>query len=200
MVRIGFALAVILVSMLALTTLATAQVPPLSVGVFLDSAGTQAAGNMQSFVVFDFYVVGFGLSGLPTGYEWELHAPTTFTILSVTFTGPNPSNEGTATNVIVGMGGCVDPGSGAFSFARYNGGFFAPGSGSEPGLTFCLGPAEPSSFVPAGPGYLECDGTPFPLEIVDTGPACPAIDCLVLNPDCPVPTDSSSFGAIKVRY
>lgn len=199
-----FATLALAISVVALSALSAVAQPDVhDAGVFSDMGGTSSTALANDFVPFNFYVVGFGLDGLVKGYEFSLTAPPTFTILTAALSGPAPLNVGNNTNVIVGAGGCVDAGQGAFVLTSYNGGFFAPGSATGVAdIAFCLGGATPSSFAGGVPGYLQCDNTLVPFGVAQSGVPNHPDGCLILNATDggPVATESNSFGEVKARF
>lgn len=180
---------------------ASAQPEPRDVGVFADQAGTQSTLTAVDFAPFDFFVVGFELDNFVKAYEFGLDAPANLTILTTVFAGPGPGNIGTPRNVIAFTGACVD-GSSNLTLVAYNGGFFAPGSASGVAdITLCIGPASPSSFSPAAPGYSQCDNTLAPFGVAQNGMPQYPNGCMVLNPSGEVvATEMDSFGGIKARF
>lgn len=149
-------------------------------GIFADPAGTQTQLQLPAFVPTDFHVLGFDLAGQVKGWELSVILDPSFIVLERDLGGELWIDVGGPTdNFIVGTGACLD-GTGVFEFVRYRIGWFA-GSTPPADQVVCLGPASPSSFVPASPGYLQCDNTLTPMDVVGGGGLYPE-GCMVINP------------------
>jgi len=193
-----FALPLLLLTLAA--PAAADQKAPRTVGLFADSAGNTAELFVTGFIPFLFHAVGFELDGQVKGWELSVQIDPDFTVLTRTLDQPSSLNVGNGDNFIVGSGGCF-VGSPSYVFVTYNVGYFA-GPVAPNDAAVCLGPVVPSSFSPATPGYLQCDGTLVPLELSEGG--CCGLypdGCLVINgTQCIIGTASSSFGEVKSRF
>lgn len=153
---------------------------------------------MPAFVPTPMYVIAGPSAGGILGYEASVDLPAELILLSTVFVSPGVINVGSPTNFIIGAGACFDAAS-PVTLVTYTAGFF---SGSLPlDVVFCLGPSEPSSFVPAQPGYLACDGSLFPYGYNPQLTPYPP-HCGVINPQsiCEVASTSTSWGAVKAAY
>lgn len=147
-----------------------------------NAAGSQWSITAEDFVAFDVFVVGFDMLGGVSAVEWGLIAPADWSLYSFELPRAEASNIGTPTNVITTMAGCLD-GSGATVLGHYRGAFLAAGS-ALPDQLFCLGSADPSSFDPPEPGYVECGAgaLPVPFRAAQGGQGIYPEGCLVVNP------------------
>jgi len=160
--------------------LLAAPVGAQEAGIFADPLGTGSQLQLPAFVPTDFHVLGFDLPGQVKGWELSVVIDPSFTVLARDLGGTLWIDVGGPTdNFIVGTGACLD-GTGVFQFVRYQIGWF---SGSVPPTDqlVCLGPASPSSFVPATPGYLQCDNTLTVMDPVGGGGLIPE-GCMIINP------------------
>jgi hypothetical protein len=167
-----------------------------TVGVFADPAGTEASLQWLRYVPVRLYVVASDLDGGVGGFEYGLTAPPTMLVFgpdqengAPSFLGPNPANAGDSLNAIVETGGCVE-GSGPVVLATYDVLFTYE---HFPYDEICIGPADPSSIVPAAPAYTQCDATVVGL---DGGGTCLRAIPIILRD----PVVESSFSAVKARF
>jgi hypothetical protein len=190
------------VSVLAMSSMAFAQAEQYDFGIFADAAGTQTTVAAAPFTPFDWFVVGFGLDGQVKGFEVTVSVPAGLTVLTRVIAGPGPVNlGGEPDEFIIGTGGCVDAGPGAFVLVQYNGGFFTPTVGSD--LAVIAGGTTPSSFPGGVPGYLQCDGDLIPAGVATDGSAGGYPNgALIINAtgDAPVATEAATFGDLKARF
>jgi len=190
---------------MALTTLAVAADAQAQsrydFGVFADPNAGNSVITMDPFVATNFYVVAFDLDGQVKGFEFDV----SFSNPSITILARNLQagalNVGAEDNFIVGTGGCFDGDGVWYQMVEYQAGFFQSVAPSD--VTVCLGPSTPSSFDPATPGYLQCDGSLVPLNPAQTGGGVYPDGCGVINatdPGSVVTTVEESFGSVKSRF
>lgn len=170
-------------------------------GIFWDPAGTISEGALPVFVPTNLYVIVFDAAGDVGGYEGSISADPTLLLLSTILAGPGPLNVGDPTNFIVGAGGCIAS-AGATTMITYQYGNFTGVPVND--ALFCLGASTPSSFAPAAPGYLSCDGDLFPFGVAQNGSGVVPNGCAIANstnpPGTVVGTVETSFGAVKAGF
>ncbi len=192
----------VLVSLVAFSSMAFAQAEPNDIAVTFDLAGTVTTADPAPFTTTNlFYVVGFDHDNAEvSGFEFELLVDPVILTFGVPVILPpgSPINVGDGANeLIVGLGNCA-PGGGATALAQWTYGVFTPGAAD---LTICLIASSPSSFNPAVPGYLRCDGglVPYGLgaQSATYGDGCAVV---YATGEAPVATTMESFGAVKGRF
>jgi len=80
-------------------------------------------------------------------------------------------------------------------------GYFIPVTPQD--VPVCIGAATPSTFQPAVPGYLQCDGS-LVAFVLAQNPCLPyPAGCAMINSTnrgSVVPTETSSFGSVKAKF
>jgi hypothetical protein len=188
-----------LVLLMVMSSMAFAQPEKYDAGIFFDQAGA-TFGNPVAFTQWHFYAMAFDLDGQVKGYEFGVTIPAAITVLGSVPNPPSALNLGPApANWIVGTGLCMTDLPGEwFQMVDFTGLLFAPAVD----LLVCMTAATPSSFVPATPGYLKCDGSLVPFGVAENGAPDYPNGCMVLGPtgQPPVANDAASWGAVKAQY
>ena len=180
---------------------AFAQAEKYDAGIFFDAAGTMSATTVAPFTPFNIYAMGFDLDGEVKGYEFGAAIDPRLTILSSTPNPPTALNLGLApANWIVGTGACLTDTPGEWFVMVTWSGMVLDGTATD--LTLCITASDPSSFVPAVPGYLQCDATLIPFGVAQNGGGFYPDGCGVVNNTMqePVGITEASWGAVKAQY
>jgi hypothetical protein len=192
----------VLLTVVAMASMAFAQAEPGDLGVFFDAAGTQSTATPAAFVQTNlFYVATFDLE--LSGYEFSVTIGDPSIIIFATSEMTNPGgsiNVGTPPNEwIVGIGLCAG-GAGAVNLVQFTYGYFVA---SISDVLICLGPSDPASLTPAVPAWLECGtGGIFPFGIAQNGQGRYPDGCGVLWPtqEGPVANDVGSWSSLKAKF
>ncbi len=173
------------------------------IGLFADTAGTDSTIDLAAGQGAQVYVVALGVPDGVSAYEFSVSGLSAANVAQSSYelAGPAPSfftGDPSASNFIVGAGGCIADDAGAtvlvtltlFAFAA------VPSDAAV-----CIGPASPSSFDPPGPGYLDCSDQALVLSPAPNDAGNYPDGCLILNPSQdPVDGATSSFGQVKARF
>lgn len=188
------------VATLALATTSFAQ-SQYDAGIFADQNAGSSVIVMAPYVPTDFYVLAWNLDGQVKGFEFEVTFSDPDILILQRNTNQGAVNVGSGDNFIVGTGGCFDGDGAWYEFVHYQGGYFQPAPPAD--VVVCLTPSSPTSFEPASPGYLQCDGTLVPVLAAQTGGGVYPDGCGVINatdPGSVVSTTEESFGSVKSRF
>ena len=174
------------------------------IGLFADTAGTDSTIDLEFGQGFQqVYVVALGVPDGVSAYEFSVSGLGAANVAQVSseLAGPAPSTFGgdpSGSNFIVGAGGCIADDAGATVLVTLTLVAFAEVPSDA---AVCIGPASPSSFDSAGPGYVDCSDQAFVLSPAPNDAGNYPDGCLILNPSQdPVDGASSSFGQVKARF
>jgi len=189
------------VVIMSMAVTAFAQPGSHDAGVFADPGAASSSIILPAFVPTFFYVLGYDMDGLVKGFEFLVQiSDPAMTVLARNLQA-GALNVGSQDNFIVGAGGCF-PGDGLwYQMVQYQAGYFVPTPPSD--TLVCLGPSTPSSFAPAVPGYLQCDGSLVPFSVAQSGGGVYPDGCGVINATDPgqvISTTAESFGAVKSKF
>lgn len=171
---------------------------PGDIGVFFDAGGTQTTGAVVLGVEFDLYIVAFDIPIGILSYEGSLQRDPTIMLMDHQLFPASSFNVGTPENWIVGTGACF-PIFGPTVLQTLTFVSFAPDMADQ---LFSIGPATPSSFLPAAPGYMDCGNNFLPFGFAQSGNGIYPDGCAVGNPTQmpPVATEQHQWGDVKALF
>ncbi|HKK69923.1 MAG TPA: FlgD immunoglobulin-like domain containing protein [Candidatus Krumholzibacteria bacterium] len=151
--------------------------PGGDVGIYFDEEGTVRGRNVVPGVQFDVYVVADQIVGGLKAYELSVSGVEEAGLFQLGFSlyGPAPLNIGDAQaqNFIVGTGACMPETTATLVTLTLLAVQDVPDDSR-----LCVGPANPTSFDPPGPGYSDCNNQIGTFTLVGDG-------CAVLDPTQP---------------